>query len=125
MAYHVKKYFGKSKLSYSGETSVSSSVIWSAIEKLSSQGILFLLSIIIARFVSPEDYGLVALLTVFLVFAQVFVDSGFSTALIQKNNPTTEDFSTAFFFNIFAGLFIYLILYFLSEYIALFLMYHN
>ena len=115
-----KSILEKSKLSYSGETSVSSSVIWSAIEKLSSQGILFLLSIIIARFVSPEDYGLVALLTVFLVFAQVFVDSGFSTALIQKNNPTTEDFSTAFFFNIFAGLFIYLILYFLSEYIALF-----
>ena len=105
---------------YSKGSSVSSSVIWSAIDKLSSQGILFILSIIIARFVSPEDYGVVALLTIFIVFAQVFVDSGFSTALIQKQNPSEEDFSTAFFFNILIGLFIYIILFLSSGQIALF-----
>ena len=67
---------------------VANSVIWSGIERLSVQGIQFVLTIILARLVLPSDYGLIALLTVFLVMAQVFVDSGFTMALIQKQNPT-------------------------------------
>ena len=76
---------------------VANSVIWSGIERLSVQGIQFVLTIILARLVLPSDYGLIALLTVFLVMAQVFVDSGFTMALIQKQNPTEKDFSTAFY----------------------------
>ena len=68
-------------------TRVANSVFWSGIERLSVQGIQFVLTIILARMVSPSDYGLIALLTVFLVMAQVFIDSGFSMALIQKQNP--------------------------------------
>lgn len=77
-------------------TRVANSVFWSGIERLSVQGIQFVLTIILARMVSPSDYGLIALLTVFLVMAQVFIDSGFSMALIQKQNPTDKDFSTVF-----------------------------
>lgn len=99
---------------------VANSVIWSGIERLSVQGIQFVLTIILARLVLPSDYGLIALLTVFLVMAQVFVDSGFTMALIQKQNPTEKDFSTAFYFNVIVGIIIYLLLFFSAEYIALF-----
>ena len=59
-------------------------VMWSAVERFSVQGIQFVLTIIIARLVLPSDYGLIAMLGIFLAIAQVFVDSGFSNALIQK-----------------------------------------
>ena len=101
-------------------TRVANSVFWSGIERLSVQGIQFVLTIILARMVSPSDYGLIALLTVFLVMAQVFIDSGFSMALIQKQNPTDKDFSTVFYFNIIVGVAIYLFLFFAAKYIALF-----
>lgn len=99
---------------------VANSLMWSGIERLSVQGIQFVLTIILARLVLPSDYGLIALLTVFLVMAQVFVDSGFTMALIQKQSPTEKDFSTAFYFNVIVGVIIYLCLFFLAKYIALF-----
>ena len=75
-------------------------VAWSAVEKFLRQGLMTLFSIIIARQLSPSDYGLVAMLTIFLIVAQVFVDSGFMEALIQKQDRTEVDFSTTFWFNI-------------------------
>lgn len=74
----------------------TNSVFWSAVERFSVQGIQFLLSIIIARLVLPSDYGLIAMLGVFMALAQTFIDSGFSNALIQKQNRTIVDFSTVF-----------------------------
>ena len=61
----------------------ANSMLWSAIERFSVQGIQFILSIIIARLVSPSDYGLIAMLGIFLAVAQTFIDSGFSSALIR------------------------------------------
>ena len=84
-------------------------IIWSAVERFSAQGVQFILSIIIARLVSPSDYGLIAMLTIFLSIAQSLVDSGFSNALIQKIDRTETDFSTVFYFNIIASIFIYCI----------------
>lgn len=95
-------------------------VLWSAVERFSVQGIQFMLSIIIARLLLPSDYGLIAMLSIFLAVAQTFVDSGFSNALIQKKNSTEIDFSTVFYFNIAIGLFLYLVFYISSPYIALF-----
>ena len=83
-------------------------VFWSAIERFSVQGIQFVLSIIIARLLLPSDYGLIAMLSIFLAVAQSFIDSGFSNALIQKQNRTEIDYSTVFYFNIGIGLFFYL-----------------
>ena len=95
-------------------------VIWSAIERFSVQGIQFILSIIIARFVLPSEYGLIAMLSIFLAIAQTFVDSGFSNALIQKKNRTKEDFSTVFYFNIVIALVIYSLFYLFAPSIASF-----
>lgn len=95
-------------------------VFWSAIERFSVQGIQFVLSIIIARLLLPSDYGLIAMLSIFLAVAQSFIDSGFSNALIQKQNRTEIDYSIVFYFNIGIGLFFYLVFYISSPYIALF-----
>ena len=68
-------------------------VMWSAVERFSVQGIQFALSIVIARLVLPSEYGLIAMLGIFLAIAQAFVDSGFSNALIQKKDRTEVDYS--------------------------------
>lgn len=96
------------------------SFIWSTIERFSVQGIQFVLSLIIARLVTPYDYGVVAMLTVFLSIAQIFVDSGFSNALIQKKNRTEVDYSTIFYLNLLIGFISYILLYFSSPFIASF-----
>lgn len=72
------------------------SVIWSAVERFSVQAIQFVLTIILARLISPAEFGLIAMLGIFMQVAQSFVDSGFSNALIQKRNRTEADFSTKF-----------------------------
>lgn len=97
---------------------VSNSVLWSAIERFSVQGIQFILNIIIARLVTPTDYGLIAMLGIFLAIAQTFIDSGFSNALIQKQDRNETDYSTVFYFNILVGIATYLILFLSSPYIA-------
>ena len=63
-----------------------SGVLWSSLERFSVQGIQFILSFVIARQLLPADYGLVAMLTIFMAIAQIFIDSGFSNALIQKSH---------------------------------------
>lgn len=93
-------------------------IFWSAIERFSMQGILFVQSIILARLLSPSDYGLVTMLTIFLAIAQSFIDSGFSNALIQKQGRTEIDYSTVFYFNIVVGIVLYLLLFASSRYIA-------
>lgn len=95
-------------------------VIWSAIERFSVQGVQFVLSIIIARLVAPSEYGLIAMLGIFMAIAQIFVDSGFSNALIQKKDRTDIDFSTVFYFNIAISVVVYLLLFVCSPFIAKF-----
>lgn len=95
-------------------------VVWSAVERFSTQGVSFILSIILARLVAPHDYGLIAMLAIFMVIAQTFIDSGFSNALIQKQDRTETDYSTVFYFNIAISVGIYLLLFIVAPYIALF-----
>ena len=59
-------------------------VVWSAVEKFSTGGVLFLANIILARLLSPRDFGLLAIISIFVQISQTFIDSGFSNALIQK-----------------------------------------
>lgn len=96
----------------------ANSVLWSAVERFSVQGIQFLLGIVIARLLLPSDYGLVAMLAIFMAVAQTFVDSGFANALIQKKGRTEVDYSTVFYFNIVVALVLYLLLYFSAPAIA-------
>lgn len=80
---------------------------WSSIERIITQGLRFILSFIVARQLLPSDYGLIAMLSIFLAVAQSFVDSGFSRALIQKKDRSQTDYSTVFYFNIVVAAFIY------------------
>ena len=67
-----------------------SALIWNAVERFSTQAIHLILSIIIARLLNPSDYGLVAMVSIFMAIAQTLIDSGFSNALIQKQNRTEQ-----------------------------------
>ncbi len=95
-------------------------VMWSSIDRFSTQGIQFVFSILIARLLLPEDYGVVAMLNIFMSVSQKFIDSGFSTALIRKSDRTDIDFSTVFYFNIAVSIFFYAALWIASPYIAAF-----
>lgn len=96
------------------------SLIWSGIEKFSVQGIGFIITIIISRLITPQDYGLIAMLSIFIVIAQVIIDCGLSNSLIQNQNRTQYDFSTVFFLNISIGISCYIILFIGAPYIAAF-----
>ena len=91
---------------------VVSNFIWRFAERCGAQLVTFIVSIILARILAPEDYGTIALVTVFTTILQVFVDSGLGTALIQKKNADDLDFSSVFYFNfvvcfvLYAGMFV-------------------
>lgn len=95
-----------------------SGTIWSVIEKFSTQGVQFLVMIIMARVLTPSDYGLVGMITIFIYIAQSLVDCGFSQALIRKQDRDEKDNSTAFYFNIVVGVIIYIALWFLAPLIS-------
>lgn len=92
--------------------------LWSSIEKISVQLVSFILGIILARILSPEEYGIFGLLIVFITVSQVFIDSGFSQALIQNRNRTHKDISTVLTFNIAVAFICYILLFIASPYIA-------
>lgn len=94
--------------------------IWRFTERISAQLVTFVVSIILARILSPECYGTIALITVFTTILQVFVDSGLGTALIQKKDADDLDFSSVFFFNMLICIVLYIGMYILSPYIAIF-----
>ncbi len=93
-------------------------LIWSSIERFSTQGLGFAFGVLLARLLSPGDYGIIAMLGIFLSLAQCFIDSGFSSALIRKTDRTEADYSTTFYFNIVVGIVCYLILFFTAPWIA-------
>lgn len=93
-------------------------ILWSAIDRFSVQSIQFAVQIVMARILTPSDYGLVGMLAIFIAISQSIIDSGFSTALIQKKNRTETDFSTVFYFSFVVGIILYFILFFCSPFIA-------
>lgn len=95
-------------------------VIWSSIERFSVSGFNFVFGLILARLLFPSDYAVIAMLSIFMALAQTFIDSGFSNALIRKQDRTEIDNSTVFYFNIVVGTAAYLILYVSAPHIASF-----
>ena len=93
-------------------------VIWSAIERFSTQGVQFLFGIILARMLTPADYGVIAMLTIFLAVSQTFIDSGFANAIIRKIDRTEKDMATMFFFNIGMALVCYAVIFFTAPLIS-------
>lgn len=94
--------------------------LWKFGEQVSSQLVTFILSIFLARLLSPKDYGVVALVNVFIVLADVFVTSGFGTSLIQKKDSDETDFSTIFYLSELMSIIIYVIIFFLAPLISKF-----
>lgn len=99
-------------------TSVTTNLFWRFLERCGAQGVSFVVSIILARLLAPEAYGTIALVTVFTAILQVFVDSGFGNALIQKKDADDLDFSTVFYFNIAFSVLLYLLMFFSAPFIA-------
>ncbi|RXQ93869.1 lipopolysaccharide biosynthesis protein [Ancylomarina salipaludis] len=95
-------------------------VFWSFMEKFGSRIIMLITQIILARLLTPADFGLIGILTIFITLSQVFVDSGFGNALIQKKNTSSVDYSTVFFCNIGVSIVLYVILFFTAPFIATF-----
>lgn len=93
---------------------------WSGIERFSIQGVGFILSIIIARILSPSSYGLIVMIQVFLSLSQIFIDGGFANALIQKKDRTEVDYNTVFLFNLAVAISLYTFLFFVAPFIATF-----
>lgn len=100
--------------------STLSNFLWRFAERCGAQGVTFIVSVILARLLEPSVYGTIALVTVFTSIFQVFVDSGLGNALIQKKNADNLDFSTVFYFNLLMCITIYILVFFLSPYIAKF-----
>lgn len=86
-------------------------VVWSAVERFATIGIQFVMNIIIARILSPSDYGIIGMLAVFLSISQCLIDSGFTSALIQAKKRSERDYGTVFVFNLAISVFLYLILF--------------
>lgn len=91
---------------------------WSAIGNFANQGMRFAFGIILARLLSPDAYGVIGMLSIFMCIVSTFIDCGFSQALISKQNRTQADFSTEFWFNIGVGIAGYFILFLSSPLIA-------
>jgi len=94
------------------------SVFWTGLERFGMQIFQALFTIILARLLLPSDYGLIAMIFIFLMGGQIVIDAGLPIALMQKKNPTETDFSTVFWFNIMSGLFFYGIFFFCATPIA-------
>jgi teichuronic acid exporter len=97
-----------------------SSLFWKLMERGGTQGIQFIVQIILARLLLPEDYGIIALVVIFTSIAGVFVQSGLNTALIQKKDADEADFSSVFYLSLFIACLIYIILFFAAPFIAAF-----
>lgn len=96
----------------------ASGFFWSMLEGIFSQGLGMIFGIILARMLSPGEFGILGMITIFISIAQVFVDSGLSQALIRKQNCTQRDYSTIFWVNIFLGILFYFIIWISAPYIS-------
>lgn len=97
---------------------VAKGILWSSVERFSVQGVQFLIMIVMARLLTPKDYGLIGMLSIFLAISQSLIDSGFSQALIRKQDRTEIDNSTVFYFNIAVGCLLYLLFFLIAPFVA-------
>ena len=93
-------------------------LFWSFIENFAKQGITFIVGIILARVLSPEEFGLISMITIFIAISTSIINSGFSQALIRKRDCTDTDYSTVFYFNLAVSIVLFVILFFSSPFIS-------
>jgi len=107
-------------MEYTLKEKAVSATVWSGIDIFAKQGLQFGITLILARLLTPADYGTVGLLAVFIGLAGVFIDSGFSSALIQHKDINDTDLSSVFYFNISMSLLVAAVLGLISSWIATF-----
>lgn len=95
-------------------------MMWTGLDQVGSFVARFVIGLVLARLLTPEDYGVIGILTVFLALATTFVDSGFASALIQKQGRTQEDYSVVFYFNVAMAVAFYAVLFLSAPYLARF-----
>lgn len=100
------------------KSSVITSLLWKFLERIGTQGVQFVVAIVLARLLAPSDFGLIALVTVFVAIANVFVQSGLNTALIQKKDADNVDFSTVFYASLGLSVCLYGLLFVAAPFIA-------
>ncbi|WP_426508571.1 lipopolysaccharide biosynthesis protein [Serratia proteamaculans] len=105
-------------MSHSLKERAVSGMIWSIIERFLVQGVQFGISIVLARIISPSDFGLIGMVAVFIVLSDIIINSGFTQALIQKKDRTQTDYSTVFYFNLLISIILYAIIYFIAPFVA-------
>lgn len=93
---------------------------WTGLEFIGRQGVTFVIQILLARLLVPDDFGLVGMLTIFIALANVLIESGFQTWLLHEKDPSETDFSTVFFFNFSVALALYGILFVIAPFVAAF-----
>ncbi len=93
-------------------------VLWNTIEKFSTRFATFAVGILLARLLSPDDYGLMGMIAIFISLSQMFIESGFGKALISKKDCCEDDFSTAFYTNVIVAVTLYIVLFVISPYVA-------
>ncbi len=98
--------------------SAKQALLWSILEKCSSQLLSFIIGLVLARLLSPTDYGTIGLIAIFLAVSNVFVDAGFASALIRKLDRNSDDLTTAFYFNVGVGFVVLVLLCVLSPLIS-------
>lgn len=97
---------------------VLSSLFWKFLESGGTQAIGFVISIVLARLLVPDDYGVIALVTVFISIAATFVEGGFGTALVQKKEVDELDYSSIFYINLSIAIILYVVLFFAAPLIS-------
>lgn len=95
-------------------------VLWSSLSQFSVMGMEFIFGLILARLLTPAEFGLIGMITIFILIAQIFINSGFKQALVRKTECTDEDYSTVFVFNLVVGVLFFLIIYFIAPLVSMF-----
>jgi O-antigen/teichoic acid export membrane protein len=99
---------------------ITKGIGWSFVDNLANMGMAFLVGLILARMLSPTEFGIIGMVTIFISISNSIIDSGFCNALIRKTDAKNIDYNTVFYFNLVLGLFFYLLLYFCSPFISRF-----
>ena len=90
---------------------IATSFLWKILELGGTQGIQFIVSVILARILSPDEFGTISLITIFITIANTFVQSGFATALVQKKDVDDDDYSSVMWVSLAFAVVMYLVLY--------------
>lgn len=102
------------------KSTATKGILWSAVDKFAVQFGQFIVGVVLARILLPEDFGLVGMLAIFVTLSQTFIESGLGIGLIQRQDRTDDDFSTVFVFNLAVSSFFYLLLFFSAPFISSF-----